>query len=579
MRSALDSLAVLAGARVDAHPLALVDEQGDLQVRSRADGRVLQRARLGIALDARFAIRDFQFDERRQLDGNRFFIVQQDVDLDIFGQPTGGIADLFPHQGDLLVRLRVHEGQIIAVRIEKLHLALFEAASVDALAGAVGAFENQAGDHALHLATSEGIALSGLDELGFDDDEGFSFDFDLQALAQITRLIHEAPRARNGAGPSKTSVSDLTAAHYSFRCAPRLSRGTLCPMRHSTRLRYEASSRAVGPKRAAERLGLPVGEHFHAAAGRLPFRLPEGYLELIDPADAADPLLAVAWPHPEELRNDANAIEDPVGDRASRPHPLIVRKHADRAILLVTSRCHLYCRYCFRAGEQADRPERIREAIDRLASERDLREVILSGGDPLVLPDDDLVEILRSLAEIPHLETVRIHTRAAAADPRRITPRLAKALADAAPAPLWIVIHTVHSREITPDFLAGCEHFRQAGLPLLNQSVLLRGVNDEIGLLAELFRKLYARQIKPYYLHHPDRVRGTARFRLPLEQGLALYRGLRERIPGPALPLYVLDLPDGSGKVAVEAMERTGERAWRYVRSDGSVSTYADIEL
>jgi len=311
-------------------------------------------------------------------------------------------------------------------------------------------------------------------------------------------------------------------------------------------------------------------------------RFPRSYLDLARPGDPDDPVRRIGWPDAEEIRDDPEAIADPVGEDRLRLHPLLLRKYPDRALLLVTARCHFYCRFCFRAGAQREPgPGEVEEAIAVLGaapSAAGVREVILSGGDPLVLADARLAEILQALAALPRLERIRIHTRAPVHDPDRVTPALVRTLREASPRPLRVAVHTSHPRELTPAFDRAVALLRGAGIPLLNQTVLLRGVNADARVLAELFAGLAARGVHPYYLHHPDRVAGAARFRVTIEQGLAIDGELRGLLPREELPAYVLDLPDGSGKVPVASLERAGPRLWRWRGDGGGESLYEDIE-
>lgn len=326
-------------------------------------------------------------------------------------------------------------------------------------------------------------------------------------------------------------------------------------------------------------MGAVWDETARLAAFRLPFRIPRDYLGLVREGDPADPIRLIAWPHPEELRRDAAAIDDPVGEGRLKPHPLVVRKYPDRALLLVTTRCHFYCRFCFRAGAHRSDPRLLdlEQAIDSLGSDRELREVILSGGDPLVLPDEELATLLGWLARLPALERVRIHTRAPVHDPARVTRGLARCLAEASPRPLRVVVHATHPRELTAAFEAAVRRLAGAGIPLLDQTVLLAGVNTDAGVLAELFTGLADRGVRPYNLHHPDRIAGTGRFRVTIEEGLRLFQSLRSRVSGQALPAYVIDLPDGSGKVPVEELAHVGGRIYQYRHPGGRISIYHDI--
>jgi lysine 2,3-aminomutase len=294
-------------------------------------------------------------------------------------------------------------------------------------------------------------------------------------------------------------------------------------------------------------------ELLREAARRFPIRWTRYYLDLADPRDPADPVRRIALPAPAELEPSPVELPDPVGESRVSPVPFVIRKHRDRAVLLVTARCHVYCRFCFRrgAGHRDPGEEELARAVGYLTADSELREVILSGGDPLVLPDEALRELVALLSASPHLEALRIHTRAPVHDPARVTPALAAALASGLPA--RVVLHYDHPREITEETRRVASTFLAAGLPLLNQSVLLAGVNDDAETLETLCRTLYRERIQPYYLHHPDPAPGTGAFHLEPERGLALYRELEGRLGGgPALPRYVIDPPDGSGKVPVE---------------------------
>ena len=330
-------------------------------------------------------------------------------------------------------------------------------------------------------------------------------------------------------------------------------------------------------RQAAARLGESLGPLVHRAARRLPLRFPAEYFSLIDPDDPLDPLRKIAWPDAEELEVDPGALEDPVGEGPGRPHPLLIRKYRDRVLLLVTRRCHFYCRFCFRAGEGAEPGEAaLAGALETLAGLEGVREVILSGGDPLVLGDQRLGGLLEALGRIPELRVLRLHTRAPIHQPGRITRQLADLLAGTRLGPVWTVVHATHCRELREASDRALGLLARAGVPLLAQSVLLAGVNDDPGVLAELFRGLYERGIRPYYLHHPDRVAGTRRFRLPIARGLEIVRRLRDALPGPAMPTYVIDPPDGRGKVPVSWLEPAGPGRWRIPRPDGQVVFYEE---
>jgi lysine 2,3-aminomutase len=271
-------------------------------------------------------------------------------------------------------------------------------------------------------------------------------------------------------------------------------------------------------------------------------------------------------PRDEELSADPFDLADPVGEAVRQPVPFVVRKHEDRAILVVTSRCHFYCRFCFRrafpGGEHRD-PTRaeLETAVAWLEAEAGIREIILSGGDPLVLSDERLEEIARRIGRAPRVTSLRVHTRAPVHHPARVTSGLVRALR--AGPPVRVVTHFNHAVELTPESTAAVRLLREAGMEVMNQSVLLAGVNDDVESLADLVRGLLARGVRPYYLHHPDRTPGNAAFRVSISRGRRLHAALGDALPGQALPEHVIDLPDGSGKVRVADLEPVAGGRWR----------------
>jgi lysine 2,3-aminomutase len=269
--------------------------------------------------------------------------------------------------------------------------------------------------------------------------------------------------------------------------------------------------------------------------------------------------------HPSESLPDPEALADPTGEGRFQPLPFLVRKHRNRAVVLAASRCFFYCRFCFRRGTTERRgagPRDWQRIADWLGQTPDVREVILSGGDPLTLSDANLKAIARLLASVPSLQCWRIHTRAPVTYPDRVTESCIEALNTR--LPLRVAIHVNHPAELRPSLLRAVKRFQRAGVPVLNQTVLLAGVNDDSAVLAELFRRLTGEGVTPYYLHHPDRAPGNSLFRISLRRGRRIYEELRAKDPAPA---YVLDLPNGAGKCAVEGLwpvaEERGPRGRR----------------
>jgi lysine 2,3-aminomutase len=277
---------------------------------------------------------------------------------------------------------------------------------------------------------------------------------------------------------------------------------------------------------------------------------------LIDPLDPADPIARQFTPHEGEFETGPDELADPIGDHVHSPVEGIVHRYPDRVLLMATHTCATYCRFCFRresvgpgAGGTLSR-QALDRALAYIAERPAIWEVILTGGDPLVLSDRRLSALMGRLQAIEHVKVVRLHTRIPAVDPARVTAGLVAALKRARKA-VYVALHANHPREMTPEARAACARLIDAGIPMLSQTVLLNGVNDDPETLAALMRAFVETRIKPYYLHHPDLAPGTARLRTTLQAGQALMLALRGRISGLCQPTYVLDIPGGHGKVPV----------------------------
>jgi lysine 2,3-aminomutase len=280
----------------------------------------------------------------------------------------------------------------------------------------------------------------------------------------------------------------------------------------------------------------------------------EDVAELIDPVDSADPIAAQFVPIAAELAEAPEERADPIGDERWSPVPGIVHRYPDRVLLKPTLLCPVYCRFCFRRevvgkkGAVLDEVSLAR-AFDYIWQRPQIWEVIVTGGDPFLLASRRIAEIVRTLDHVPHLGVVRFHTRIPVVDPRRVSGALVEALA--AEKAVYVVIHANHPRELTTQVQEAVLKLSRAGIPLLSQTVLLRGVNDDAAVLEALFRRLVAMRVKPYYLHHADLARGTAHFRTGIGAGQRLVGSLRGRVSGLCQPTYVLDIPGGYGKVPI----------------------------
>jgi lysine 2,3-aminomutase len=293
--------------------------------------------------------------------------------------------------------------------------------------------------------------------------------------------------------------------------------------------------------RRAEREGLPI-------------RITPYYLSLCDYDDPTCPIRKQCVPRMDEGYEVPGDLEDPLGEVAHEVAPHLVQRYPDRALLLATDRCGVYCRFCTRSrmvgdGGGAVSLERLAPAFAYLEAHPEVRDVILSGGDPLTMTTDRLARLVARVRAIPSVETIRLATRAPVTLPSRITDELVRALRPH--HPLWVMTHFNHPKELTEAASVACQRLADGGFPIMNQTVLLRGVNDDADVLAALFRGLVRRRVRPYYLLQMDPVRGTGHLRTPLERGVAIMEQLQGRLSGIALPKLVVDTPGGMGKVPV----------------------------
>jgi lysine 2,3-aminomutase len=287
-------------------------------------------------------------------------------------------------------------------------------------------------------------------------------------------------------------------------------------------------------------------------AARYAVAITPAMADLIDAADPLDPIARQFVPDARELEQSPQDRADPIGDDAFSPVEGIVHRYPDRVLLKVVNACAVYCRFCFRRemvgpGKGGLSAAALAAALAYIRAHPQIWEVILSGGDPLVLSARRLEDVVASLAAIDHVKVIRVHTRVPAVAPERISTALVRALRAREKA-TFVVLHVNHPRELTKQARAACARFIDAGIPMLSQSVLLRGVNDDVETLGLLMRSLVESRIKPYYLHHADLAPGTAHLRTTIAEGQVLMRGLRGRYSGLCQPAYVLDIPDGHGK-------------------------------
>lgn len=317
---------------------------------------------------------------------------------------------------------------------------------------------------------------------------------------------------------------------------------------------------AVLPLTDDERRGIEA----LAAQGGLPLGITPYFLSQMDPDDPDDPLRRQMIPSVSEQAEDPWRRRDPLGEEDHEVVPHLVHRYPDRVLLLVTDRCASYCRFCTRkrwVGQgPTPTPDELDDALRYISHHEEIKEVILSGGDALMLSDEKLGRILARVRAIPHVEIIRLATRMLTFAPMRVTPALLHALRPH--HPVYVLSHFNHPRELPGEASEAITRLVDAGVPVLNQTVLLRGINDDESTLKTLFRALTRLRARPYYLHQCDLAPGTAAFRVPIDDALALVGGLRGHLSGLSMPQFVIDIPGGLGKVPMfpsPIIERTEE--------------------
>lgn len=291
-----------------------------------------------------------------------------------------------------------------------------------------------------------------------------------------------------------------------------------------------------------------------AEAAGLPLQVTPHYLALCDAADPGCPIRRQVVPRIEEEREVPGDLVDPLGEVAHELAPGLVQRYPDRALLVTTDHCAIYCRFCTRSrvvggGAGPLKPAALDAALAAIAARPAIRDVILSGGDPLTLATERLEALVARVRAIPHVEVIRLATRVPVCLPQRIDRELVAALAPH--HPIWVMTHFNHPKELTPESARACATLVDAGFPVMNQAVLLAGVNDDAATLEALFRGLVRWRVRPYYLLMMDPARGTAHLRTPLARGLAIMEALQGRVSGLALPKLIVDTPGGMGKVPI----------------------------
>ena len=324
-----------------------------------------------------------------------------------------------------------------------------------------------------------------------------------------------------------------------------------------------------------------LGE-LESVAERYAIALTPALAALIDAGDPADPIARQFIPDSRELVRHPAELDDPIGDDAKSPLKGVVHRYPDRVLIKLVSVCAVYCRFCFRRerigpGSASLSEAEFAAALDYVRARRAIWEVILTGGDPMTLSPRRIHETTGAIAAIGHVRILRWHTRLPVAAPERVTPALARALLPDGKT-VVVAVHANHPRELTAEARSACRRLADAGIMLVSQSVLLKGVNDDAETLEALMRAFVEAGIKPYYLHHGDLAPGAGHWRVPIAQGQELMRLLRRRLSGLAAPAYVLDIPGGAGKIPVgpQSIRPDGSGGYVVLDSDGGEHAYRD---
>jgi lysine 2,3-aminomutase len=316
---------------------------------------------------------------------------------------------------------------------------------------------------------------------------------------------------------------------------------------------------------------------------QLPFSITPYYASLLERENPNQPIRRAVVPVTDEFRLSVGEADDPLGEDHDSPVPGIIHRYPDRVLFLVTDMCSTYCRYCTRSRMvgngimTATGKARWIRAIKYIEDTPSIRDVLISGGDPLTMGDDELQWLLSSLRAIPHVEFLRIGTKAPVVLPQRITPALTRMLRKY--HPLWISIHFTHPDELTPEVSNACERLADAGIPLGSQTVLLSGVNDNVDTMKRLMHGLLKIRVRPYYLYQCDPISGSAHFRTPIAKGLEIIRGLRGYTTGYAVPTYVIDAPGGGGKIPLLPEYVSGREGDELLMRnyEGNIYRYTDV--
>jgi EF-P beta-lysylation protein EpmB len=531
---------IFAGTGIHLDHLPCLNEQRHTNNGTGLQGGGLTPTARGIPLQAGVGFSDAENDKVGWLD-NDWTSVPQGYRADILlFQPLGGFTHRFGIGTHLLKGVIVHEVPEFTVVIEILHSHLHNIGCLNRLPRLEGLFNDATGLQVPDLHPIEGLTFTRLYKFVFNNGARVAIEHDLQSTLELIGAI--------------TCHLFLTRNN---RLETRMIHRT-GPSWQTPSWQQELASAFTDVESLLKYLGLDLSQlpAVRAAARKFPLRVPRDYAALIKKGDPDDPLLRQILPLTDELEQVEGFSLDPVGDLNARNAPGMIQKYQGRALLITTGACGINCRFCFRRNfpysESRTTREQWHESLEYLIHNKEITEIILSGGDPLTLSDHRLKELIQDLGEISHLKRLRIHTRLIVTLPQRLTDQLLSTLSRTRLQAV-MVVHVNHPTELSKPTRDVLHELGKAGIVMLNQTVLLRGVNDSANTLARLSEALFESRVMPYYLHLLDRAQGTAHFEVSLDKVRAIYRELQKSLPGYLVPKLVSEQAGAPNKLLINA--------------------------
>ena len=546
---------ILAGTRIHAYNLAFADEQRHTHDGTGFEFRGFGTTRCCVTTHTRIGFHNLQFNMCRRCHRQWLAVPQHHGDFHAIFDPLSAVAHGFFARSMLFEIIWNHEGPEFTIVVQILHLGFDHIGAFHGITGLEGAFNGTAGLQVAYFDTIERLALAGFHHFIFDDGVRIVLKHDLESGFEFIGAV---------AGHVGTvSISSNFAGVLVKRCA-MIAVTYKADQRHSEksapselpRWQTALADAVTDPAELLQLLDIPDSSLAAAqeAARQFPLKVPRGFVARMQRGNPRDPLLMQVLPLDLELETTPSFVTDPVGDMASKVAAGVLHKYEGRVLLIATGACGVHCRYCFRrhfpyADESASFGQ-WQNAVEIIRADRSIHEVILSGGDPLTLSDRRLRQLTDALQSIAHVKRLRIHSRQPIVLPERVDAGLLDWLRSISLQKV-LVLHANHAQEIDASVSTACAQLREAGVTLLNQAVLLKGINDSVSALSALGEALFAAGVLPYYLHMMDRVQGAAHFEVDEPRARQLMRELLTTLPGYLVPRLVRETPGDASKTPV----------------------------